>query len=100
MVLRYEDLISDFDANVTQLLDRLGLSNSGFDWDAARGLAIKGSSFVGRGDPKSGLDWQGVDKASVEFAPVCRWHEWTKSEQQSYLRVAKAELQHWGYATE
>lgn len=99
-VLRYEDLVGDFEATVGRLLGRLGLEPSQFDWDAARNLKIRGSSFVGVADPRQGLNWSGVDRNAVTFDPIGHWHSWAKRERAAFLRVAGEELRRWGYPLE
>jgi len=99
-VIRYEDLIVDLRGTLAPLLERLQLDSLQFDWPAALGIKIKGSSFVGVADPRQGLNWSGVEPDAVVFAPVGRWRSWSKRELSAFQRVAGPELERWGYPIE
>ncbi len=96
-VVKYEDLIDDLDACASMLMQRLGLAPAKFDYDAARNLRIKGSSFVGTENPDEGLNWSGVEQATVEFKPVGRWRQWPARDLRAFNSIAGRELSRWGY---
>ncbi len=98
-IVKYEDLMADTVGQVRLLLERLDLAPDRFDWDRARELPIKGSSFDGATEDGK-LNWSGVERSSVNFQPVGRWHDWSSTERLEYVRIAGSELQRWGYALE
>jgi protein-tyrosine sulfotransferase len=76
-IVRYEDLVDDVEPVMAELLDFLNLDRDRFDFAAAGGLPVRGSSaFFGPG--QAAVNWEPVEKDAA-FAPKERWREWDLS---------------------
>ena len=94
LLLRYEDLITAFDATVEQLLDFADLEPEGFDMDAARALPIRGSSFT-RGDEQE-VHWNPLDKPA-DFDPLSRAADWSPQLHERFDWTAGRYVERFGY---
>jgi hypothetical protein len=92
VLVRYEDLLSDRPAELDRLLDSLGLSRAGFDFDAAQRLPIRGSSTVPAAGRWHGVPWHdgfdGATRGAKLPTRLRRRVEW----------VAGSEMEAFGYA--
>ena len=92
-VVRYEDLVEDFEATSASLLDFLDLDPDRFDVDAARRLPVFGSSFS---RDASGQRVKRVVRTEG-FRPVDRFASWDRRTHERFNWVAGAELARLGY---
>jgi hypothetical protein len=93
-IVRYEDLVEDFDAEVTKLLDFLGLARERFDYGAARDLPVLGSSFARRNDES--VHWRAVERTR-DFNSVRRFAHWDRRLHERFDWLAGDQLERLGY---
>ena len=93
-IVRYEDLVEDFDAEVTKLLGFLRLDRDRFDYGAARALPVLGSSFC-RGDDDS-VHWRGIQRTR-DFSSVQRFSHWDRRLHERFGWLAGDQLERLGY---
>ena len=93
-LLRYEDLITDFDATVELLLDFCDLDPDGFDFDGARSLPVRGSSFSRSGEQD--VHWQPIERPA-DFDPMSRAAEWSRNLHERFDWIAGPYLEPFGY---
>jgi hypothetical protein len=95
LLVRYEELVSDLEATVVNVLDHLGLSRNEYDFEAARNLPVRGSSSFGThedGKP----NWLPTEKDD-SFRPLDRFAGWTAEQHRVFNRIAGDELTRLGY---
>jgi Sulfotransferase family len=94
-IVRYEDLVDDVEPVMAELLDFLDLDRDRFDFAAAGGLPVRGSSaFFGPG--RAAVNWEPVEKDAA-FTPKERWREWDLSLLRRFEWIAGEQLRHFGY---
>jgi Sulfotransferase family len=93
-LVRYEDLVDDPEGQLRPLLAFLGLDPAGYDFEAARGLPVRGSSVYGR--QGSGVHWEPVAK-DASFAPKERWRSWPGERLERFDWLAGDQLRRLGY---
>jgi len=94
-IVRYEDLVDDVEPVMAELLDFLDLDRDRFDFAAAAGLPIRGSSaFFGPG--RAAVNWEPVEKDAA-FAPKERWREWDPILLRRFEWIAGDQLRRFGY---
>lgn len=94
-LVRYEDLIDDLDAELSQILRFTGLDPGAYDMEAARNLPVRGSStFFGPG--RSSVHWEPVEKSET-FSPNQRWRSWTHQQLERFEWIAGDQLRALGY---
>jgi hypothetical protein len=96
-VVRYEDLLSDLEATMTDVLEHVGLSTIDYDWDAARALPVRGSSVL-RGDNPD-FSWAPVVDATGEVGRP-RWESWPARRKARFAHLAGEQMRWLGYAVE
>jgi Sulfotransferase family len=94
-LVRYEDLVEDFDGEVTTLLEFLRLDRDRFDYSAASGLPVLGSSFASE-EHDGSLDWRVVEKTG-DFDPVRRFAHWDRRLHERFEWLAGDQLERLGY---
>ncbi|MEX2176899.1 MAG: sulfotransferase [Pirellulaceae bacterium] len=97
LVVRYEDLVTNLEAELHRLLGFLGLDPRRYDFDAAAALPVRGSSTLKlHGEP---LHWRPVAKRS-DFSPLDRAAGWSLRQQARFLWRAGAYQRLLGYSAE
>ena len=92
-IVRYEDLVADPAAGISDLLDFLRLDPAGFDAERAPDLPVYGSSFV---KVDGGLTWQPVEK-DHGFDPTTRFDDWPPRRHDRFAWLAGREHEALGY---
>ena len=85
LVVRYEDLVTDLDGELSRILAFLRLSTSRYDFAAAHALPVRGSSAL-KSQGQS-LHWTPVAK-SKDFRPLERASGWTAGQHRLFDRKA------------
>lgn len=101
MIVRYEDILNDFQAELTKILTFLRLDVQAFNFEDALSLPIFGSSqhfdVSQQLTSKTGYTgWKIVDKKK-DFNPVERWQTWSDAQHARFNCIAGAEMKHLGY---
>jgi protein-tyrosine sulfotransferase len=94
-LVRYEDLVDDTEAQLQSILECLGLDVTRYDFEGARNLPVRGSSWFGR--QGSRVHWDTVPK-DASFAPKERWRSWNVHQLERFEWLAGAQLRKLGYA--
>lgn len=95
LIVRYEDLLQNLEADLVAILRFLDLDETRYDFDAAARLPVRGSSFYfGRDHPS--VHWGPVDKGD-DFDPRERWRAWSEETHERFEWIAGKELRHFGY---
>lgn len=94
-LLRYEDLWSDTEAEMTELLRFLGLDEADYDYAQARELPVRGSSDL-RSEDRQSIHWKPLKRAS-DFDPLSRFAAWGNARHFRYNHVAGRALEALGY---
>jgi hypothetical protein len=68
-----------------------------FDFEAARALPVRGSSFY-LGPGHRSVHWEPVEKGP-DFAPKERWRSWTRGMHERFEWIAGDQLRSFGYRT-
>ena len=76
LLVRYEDLVTDFQREATRILGFLGLPHAEFDFDAAADLPVRGSAFD-RGGHRE-VHWAPIDRPDG-FDPLSRGSDWPEA---------------------
>ncbi|MBX3441660.1 MAG: sulfotransferase [Planctomyces sp.] len=98
LVVKYEDLVQHQEQKARELLERLELTAADFDWEALRGMTVRGSSFLR--DASGDMDFgKGVER-SAAFQPIGRWSAWTARQRQVFERIAGDAIRRLGYRAE
>ncbi len=97
LLVRYEDLVADPEAELVRILDYAGLDRDRFDFDAARELPVFGSSFVNVDG--GGLTWEPVERPAG-FDPASRFKGWPARRHQRFNWLARREQRLLGYDVE
>lgn len=95
-IVRYEDLWVNLDQELRRILKFLDLDTDRYDFPAARGLPIRGSSTM-RQSADSPMHWEPVERTS-EFDPMSRFRHWRRAEHERFNWVAGRYLDSFGYA--
>ena len=95
LLVRYEDLLDDLEGSLDRVFRFLDLGSESFDFEAARALPVRGSSFY-FGPGRSSVHWEPVEKRD-DFTPKERWRVWTIAMHERFEWIAGDELRHFGY---
>jgi protein-tyrosine sulfotransferase len=95
-LVRYEDLIDDAEGQLRSILEFLELDPTGYDFEAARDLPVRGSSAFGRQGGQ--VHWIPVAK-DASFAPKERWRSWPSEQLERFDWLAGEQLRALGYTT-
>lgn len=95
MLVKYEDLYTDEEATLNNILNFMDLGADKFDFDALNSLGISGSSELV--DKQGKVTWNEKLQKSVEFSPVERWRKWTRLKQKRFDYLAGEQLDALGY---
>jgi hypothetical protein len=94
-IVRYEDMLADFESELRKLFEVLDLDASRFDFDQARQMPIFGSS--GNKDVEGGWQW-GVTESTGDERFTQRWSGWSRRQHERFNWIAGAELRALGYS--
>jgi hypothetical protein len=95
LIVRYEDLYNNLDAELRRIFVFLGLEADRYDFNAAVNMPVRGSSvFHGQGE--KGVHWKPVAKTSA-FAPLSRWSHWNRSVHERFNWIAGEQQTRLGY---
>jgi len=94
LLVRYEDLQQNTEAEVRKILAFLELDPAQYDFEAMRELPVFGSSqIVEEGNGK--VHWKG--EKFVNFDPNKRWQHWEQSLHERFNRIAGSAMAQFGY---
>jgi hypothetical protein len=93
-LVRYEDLVDDTEGQLRSVFEFLGLDSGRYDFDAARKLPVRGSSWFGR--QSTGVHWDAVPK-DASFAPKERWRSLSPDYLDRFEWLAGEQLRAFGY---
>lgn len=94
LLVRYEDLQQNTEAEVRRILAFLELDPAQYDFEAMRELPVFGSSqIVAEGDGK--VHWEGNKFA--DFDPNKRWQHWDQSLHERFNRIAGSAMAQFDY---
>jgi len=94
-IVRYEDLWTNLQDEMREILKFLELDSDRYDFSAAKNLPIRGSSTV-RQDGSGDMHWKPVKK-TAEFDPMSRFHHWRRAQHARFNWVAGKHLEPFGY---
>jgi hypothetical protein len=95
LIVRYEDLYVNMQAELLRIFAFLGLGADAYDFDAAASLPVKGSSEL-RDRGEDAVHWQPVEKWSG-FNPINRWDHWDRALHERFNWIAGQYLAPLGY---
>jgi protein-tyrosine sulfotransferase len=93
-MVRYEDLVANTRAQMTQLLSFLNLESADYDLSAAERLPVRGSSVFLGGE--SQVHWEPIERTR-EFDPLQRWAHWTAEQHTRFAWLAGRQQVALGY---
>jgi hypothetical protein len=93
-LVRYEDLVDDTEGQLRSLFEFLGLDPGRYDFDAARNLPVRGSSWFGQQSTR--VHWDPVAK-NASFAPKERWRAWSAKQLDRFEWLAGEQLRAFDY---
>lgn len=97
LVVRYEDLVSDFEATVARVLEFTHLDPDGFDEVKAADLPVLGSSFLR--DRDGPVTWDPIPRPA-DFQPNDRFRNWSRWKRQRFHWLAGEQQRALGYPTD
>jgi hypothetical protein len=95
MIVRYEDLHSNTERQLTRILSFLGLDTDLYDFELAKNLPVKGSSETRQKEADS-VHWVPLEKTE-SFDPVMRWSSWSPAQHRRFNWLAGDCLKQFGY---
>jgi hypothetical protein len=97
LIVRYEDLVRNLRGTLAEILRFLELDENAFDFEAAAGLPVRGSSaYFGPG--RDSVHWEPVTR-KPDFDPTERWRSWSQELHERFEWIAGDELRYLGYAS-
>lgn len=105
LIVKYEDIVDNFQAELSRVFEFLGLDPARYDFNHAVALPVFGSSenFNQSGDNRQAelarRGWKVVEK-SAEFQPKSRWKNWTSALHRRFNWVAGSYMTQFGYTLE
>jgi protein-tyrosine sulfotransferase len=94
LIVRYEDLVTDTESQVRQILYFLGLDLDRYNFQAARNVPVVGSSTFKRGDGP--VHWFPMRK-TADFNPLARADHWRRAQHERFNWLAAEQLKAFGY---
>jgi hypothetical protein len=94
LLVRYEDLVTDTEAQLRRLLKGLDLDAERYDFDRAAALPVRGSSVLRGGADQ--VHWDPISR-TPDFDPIRRHHGWGCEETERFAAVAGDVLAEFGY---
>jgi len=96
IVVRFEDFIKNPCERIRELLDRVGLDCSMYNFSGLANMPVRGSSELAT--RSEGVHWQPY-KSQNEFNPIGRWSGWPERRKRKFKRIAGEMLINAGYET-
>ncbi len=103
LIVRYEDLYSDTEAELRRVLAFLRLDPAVYDFTAATNLPVRGSSSLRREGAEwqqtfvaPGIHWNAVPK-TADFRPLERWGHWGRAKHERFNWIAAKYLAAFDY---
>jgi hypothetical protein len=93
-LVRYEDLLDDTEGQLRSIFEFLGLDATRYDFEAARSLPVRGSSWFGQQNTR--VHWKPVAK-NASFAPKERWRAWSEDRLDRFEWLAGEQLRAFDY---
>ncbi|MFQ5529094.1 MAG: sulfotransferase [Gemmatimonadota bacterium] len=93
-VVRYEDLVTDLEAELRTVFSVAGLDPEAYDFAAARRTPVRGSSTYQRDE--GDVHWQPVERGA-DFQPLQRWESWSRARHERFNWLAGDQLRALGY---
>ncbi|RME38852.1 MAG: sulfotransferase [Planctomycetota bacterium] len=94
VLVRYEDLWTDLEAQMRRILGTVGLDEARYDFAAAADLPLRGSSTLRQAGGE--LHWRPVEKPPA-FDPMSRFRHWSPLRHHRFNRLAGRQLERFGY---
>jgi hypothetical protein len=95
LIVRYEDIYTNIEDELTKILTFLGLEIKKYNFKAAENLAVIGSSELQ--DSEGLIHWKAREKRA-DFNPIGRWSHWKRPRHERFNWLAGAYLERFGYA--
>ncbi len=95
IVVRYEDLYSDTEAELRRIFTRVNLDPAKYDFKAALNLPVRGSSMI-RHEGGQPVHWKPVEK-SADFNPLKRATAWSPWQRAQFAWLAGRSAEKLGY---
>jgi len=103
LVVRYEDLYTNTEAELRKVMLFLRLDPNVYDFERARNLPVRGSSSLRQEGAEwrqsfvaPGIHWNAVPK-TAEFRPLERWSYWSRAKHERFNWIAGKCLVAFGY---
>jgi len=103
LIVRYEDLYSNTEAELRTIMAFLRLDPALYDFAAAVNLPVRGSSSLRREGADwqqsfiaPGIHWHAVPK-TADFRPLERWSGWSRAKHERFNWIAGKHLASFGY---
>ena len=103
MIVRYEDLYANTEAELRKVMLFLRLDPVLYDFARAMNLFVRGSSSLRREGAEwkqsfiaPGIHWNAVPK-TADFSPVERWSHWSRTKHERFNWIAGKYLAPFGY---
>jgi Sulfotransferase family len=97
LIVRYENLLTDLEAELQRIMEFCGLDPRAYDFEAAQRTPLRGSS-TDRGTGVE-LHWRPVPRPDY-FQGLARWEGWDEERHRQFNAVAGKELVRLGYGIE
>lgn len=95
VLVRYEDLFTRNTEVMIEILDFLGLDKERYDFEAAKNLAVMGSSEVAKSNGH--MHWKAIEKRA-DFNPLKRASGWSPELRSRFAWLAASDMHAMGYS--
>lgn len=95
LVVRYEDLWLNMEAELDRILDFVDLPKDSYDFSAAAEMSVRGSSSI-REQESQKIHWTPIAK-TPSFDPMSRFSHWGRARHERFNWVAGKHLATFGY---
>lgn len=96
LLLRYDHLHTEAEAQMKKIIDFLDLDPKCYDWEGLVNAPVLGSSTF-RGS-QEGVNWQPVEK-NQSFSPTDKWKLWNEQKRRIFKKYAGQQLVELGFAS-
>jgi hypothetical protein len=103
LIVRYEDLYTNTEAEFHKILSFLRLDPAQYEFTRAKELPVRGSSSLRRADAEwqqsfvaPGIHWKPVRRTG-DFRPLERWSHWSRAQHERFNWIAGKYLAPFGY---
>jgi hypothetical protein len=95
LIVKYEDLWGDVEGELQRIFTFLNLDATIYDFNAARNLAVSGSSVFRGGEER--VQWKRPVEKTADFKPMERWGHWNQHLHERYNWIAGELPAQFGY---